>query len=328
MPASTELQTPRYPVRLVALRTGLTPHVLRAWERRYGVVSPARTEGGQRLYSDLDIERLQLLRRLTERGHAISRIASLPLTDLARLDEETAGTEDAGASADGEGRRGDEVEEIRPRSVGESVAAVLRATRRLDAVALQASLEQAALTLGVPVFIDEVVAPALIRLGDGWVEGSVSVAQEHMATAVFRRILGWLFRVYEVSGTAPRLVVATPPGQVHELGALMVAASAAAEGWGVTYLGPDLPVADLLSAVDQTGARAVALSAVYVPEGVDLLATLTGIRAGLPEQVQLLVGGAATSGIAADAEAAGALLIASLPELRSMLRRLATGTSG
>ena len=140
------------------------------------------------------------------------------------------------------------------------------------------------------------MAPALVRIGHGWAEGSVSVAQEHMATAVFRRVLGWLFRVYEVRGTAPRLVVATPPGQVHEFGALMVATSAAAEGWGVTYLGPDLPVADLVSAVGQTGARAVAVSAVYVPEGGDLLAALREMRAGLPERVPLLVGGAATAG--------------------------------
>jgi cobalamin-dependent methionine synthase I len=93
----------------------------------------------------------------------------------------------------------------------------------------------------------------------------------------------------------------------------------------VTYLGPDLPVADLLSAVGQTGARAVAVSAVYVPEGVDFLAALREMRAGLPEQVPLLVGGAATPEIAAEAEAAGARVIASLPELRAMLRRLAAG---
>ena len=121
---------------------------------------------------------------------------------------------------------------------------------------------------------------------------------------------------------APRLVVATPPRQVHEFGALMVATSAAGEGWAVTYLGPDLPVADLVSAVRQTGARAVALSAVYVPEGADLLTALREMRAGLPERVPLLVGGAATSEIAAEAEAAGARVIASLPELRAMLRRL------
>ena len=177
-----EFRTPRYPVRLVAFRTGLTPHVLRAWERRYGVVSPPRTDGGQRLYSDLDIERLRLLRRLTDRGHAIGRIASLPIAELARLDEETGGAEEGAASSNGEGSRADEAEQTRARSVGESIAAVLRATRRLDAVELQAVLEQAAVTLGVPVFIEEVVAPALVRVGHGWAEGSVSVAQEHMAT--------------------------------------------------------------------------------------------------------------------------------------------------
>jgi DNA-binding transcriptional MerR regulator/methylmalonyl-CoA mutase cobalamin-binding subunit len=323
MVEAIESQTPRYPVRLVAVRTGLTPHVLRAWERRYGVVTPARTEGGQRLYSDLDIERLRLLRRLTDRGHAIGRIASLPIAELARLDEETGGADEGAALSDGKVSPTDEAEQTRARSVGESIAAVLRATRRLDAVKLQAVLEQAAVTLGVPVFIDEVVAPALVSVGHGWAEGSVSVAQEHMATAIFRRVLGWLFQVYEVKSNAPRLVVATPPTQVHEFGALMVAISAAADGWAVTYLGPDLPVADLVSAVGQTGARAVAVSAVYVPEVADLLAALREMRAALPERVPLLVGGAATSEIAPEAEAAGARVIASLPELRAMLRRLA-----
>ena len=321
MTDALESRTPRYPVRLVAVRTGLTPHVLRAWERRYGVVSPARTKGRQRLYSDLDIERLRFLRRLTDRGHAISRIALLPIAELARLDEET-GMEGGAASADGTSRT-DESEQAHAGGVGEAIAAALRAIRRLDGIELQAVLERAAVTLGMPVFIDEVVAPALVRVGHGWAEGSVSVAQEHMATAVFRRVLGWLLRVYEVKDTAPRLIVATPPSQVHELGALMVATNAAAEGWRVTYLGPDLPVADLVSAAGQTGARAVAISAVYVPEDVDLLAALREMRAGLPERVPLIVGGAATPEIQVEAEAAGALVIRSLPELRAMLRRLA-----
>src|SRR6185312_15063414 len=87
MNPSAEASAARYPVRLVALRTGLSPHLLRAWERRYRVVTPRRSEGGQRLYSDLDIERLAQLKRLVEGGHAISRIASLPLEALAELEE-------------------------------------------------------------------------------------------------------------------------------------------------------------------------------------------------------------------------------------------------
>ena len=319
-----DAQTPRYPVRLVSVRTGLSPHVLRAWERRYGVVSPTRTEGGQRLYSDLDIERLVRLRRLTDRGHAIRRIASLPLAQLARLDEETAAEQDRAALMDGHAAGTDEAAQVRAAKVQDSIAAAMRATARLDAVELQAVLERAAVTLGVPVFIDEVVAPTLARIGHGWAERTVSVGQEHMATAVFRRVLGWLFRVYEVRGEAPRLVVATPPTQVHELGALMVAASAAAEGWGVTYLGADLPVADLVTAARATAARAVAISAVYVSERTDLLAVLREIRTALPEEVPLLVGGAATSEIRTEAAAEGALVLETLAELRALLRRLAT----
>ena len=316
MTDSADSQTPRYPVRLVALRTGLTPHVLRAWERRYRVVTPTRSDGGQRLYSQLDVERLSRLRRLTERGHAIGRLASLELDELTRLDEESGVETAPNPQPDAKAVRSSEG------SVRGVAAAALRATQRLDGVELQAVLERAAVTLGVPDFLDGIVAPVLVDIGRGWRERSVSVAQEHLATAVFRRVLGWLLGVYEVDGAAPRLVVATPPGQVHELGALMVAVSAAAEGWAVTYLGPDLPVADLVSAVVQTGARAVAISVVYVPDGRDVAAALRETCAGLPAQVPLILGGAAAPAIRLEREVAGVIVIDSLPELRALLRRL------
>jgi DNA-binding transcriptional MerR regulator/methylmalonyl-CoA mutase cobalamin-binding subunit len=298
---------PRYPVRLVAFRTGLSPHVLRAWERRYLVVSPSRSDGGQRLYSDLDVERLLRLRRLTDRGHAIGRIAALPLAELVRLEEESAGR-DSGAPSESAADAAD------------AAASALQATRRLDPTELQAVLERAAVTLGTPVFVDQVVGPLLERIGHGWSQRSVSVAQEHMATAVIRRVLGWLLRLYEARNGAPRLVVATPPHHTHELGALMAAASAAAEGWNVTYLGPDLPVADLVSAAGQSGARAVALSAVHQPEGGDLLGALRETRSRLPNDVALLVGGTDALQRRADVEAAGARVIESLAEFRGLLR--------
>jgi methanogenic corrinoid protein MtbC1 len=288
------------------------------------VVSPTRSDGGQRLYSDLDVERLLRLRRLTDRGHAIRRIAALPLEELARLEQEVeAGGDAARRLAADRGLEAGDAEQATTEHAESAVASALQAARRLDPIELEAVLERAAVTLGVPIFIDEVVAPALMRIGHGWAQGSVSVAQEHMATAVFRRVLGWLFRVYEVKGPAPRLVVATPPGQQHEMGALMVAASAAAEGWSVTYLGPDLPVAELLSAARQTDTDAVAVSAVSAGEAGDLAVVLREIRSGLPDRVPLLVGGAAVPGIRRDAEAAGALVLDSLPELRVVLRRLA-----
>ena len=235
---------------------------------------------------------------------------------MSRLDEESASDEDADESPEARADRAS------AGSTPDIAAAALRATHSLDAVELQAVLERAAVTLGVPEFLDGVVAPVLENIGRGWREHSVSVAQEHLATAVFRRVLGWLLGVYEVAGPGPRLVVATPPGQVHELGALMAAVSAAAEGWAVTYLGPDLPVADLLSAVAQTEARAVAISVVYLPDGRDVVGALRETRAGLPSRVPLLIGGAAAPAIQLEPEVAGVVVISSLPELRALLRRM------
>ena len=316
MPEPADPLTQRYPVRLVALRTGLTPHVLRAWERRYGVVAPTRSDGGQRLYSQLDIDRLSVLRRLTERGHAIGHLARLDLAELTRLDEEDATAAATSLPSEAAVARPSES------NVATLAEAALEATRRLDAAELQTILERAAVTLGVPEFLEEVVAPVLESIGRGWRDRSVSIAQEHLATVVFRRVLGWLLGVYVIDGGAPRLVVATPPGQVHELGALMVAVSAAAEGWAVTYLGADLPVADLVSAAAATDAHAVAVSIVYVGDDLDVAAAVRQTRAGLPAGVPLLLGGAAVSAIGPERALPGVVVIDSLAELRVVLRRM------
>ncbi len=144
-----------------------------------------------------------------------------------------------------------------------------------------------------------------------------------MATAVFKRVLGWLLGVYEVKGPAPRLVVATPPGEMHELGALMVAVTAAAEGWYVTYLGPDLPVADLLDAARQSDARAVAISAVHVPDRSALEQSIRMTRQSLPRWIPLLLGGAAAPELELEPPEQGVLIVHNLTELRGLLARLA-----
>jgi MerR family transcriptional regulator, light-induced transcriptional regulator len=307
----SSFDTPRHPVRLVANRTGLSPHVLRAWERRYGVVAPHRSQGGQRLYSDYDVERLRRLRQLTGRGHSISLIATLSLADLERLEEQ--------APPAPAPRRAGEVESS---AAAEVVGEALGAVGRLDAEELQAVLQRGAITLGGPVFLDEVVSPAVEAVGDGWSSGTLSVAKEHMSTAVFRRVLEWQLGAYRVGGDMPRLVVATPPGEAHELGALMVAVSGVGEGWGITYLGPDLPVGDLLAAARDIEARAVALSTVYSPNDEKLLAAVKAAREGLPKRTPLIIGGAAANRLREPMDASGAIVLDSLPELRARLREL------
>jgi methanogenic corrinoid protein MtbC1 len=280
------------------------------------VVVPIRSEGGQRLYSDLDVERLRLLRRLTLSGHAISRIANLPTDALTQLD---AVANETGSPQPTDGLADD--------SLHDFTESALRATRRLDHWTLQTLLERAAITLGAPDFLDHVAAPTLDEIGRGWAAGTVSVAQEHLATAVFRRVLGWLLGVYEVKDPAPRLLVATPAGEMHELGALMVAVAAAAEGWYVTYLGPDLPVDDLLEAASASGATAVALSVVHALDFGALLDAIRRTREGLPAGTPLLLGGAAASGLGLDRADNGVMLVESLEELRLLLGRLAGGAA-
>ena len=314
MPADpADSAVPRYPVRVVATRTGLSPHVLRAWERRYQVVVPTRSEGGQRLYSDLDIERLRRLRRLAESGHAISRLAGLSLEQL----DQVRGEEPQRAEPGGE------MEEA-----GSRVEEALDAATRFDSARFEAVLERAAISLGVSTFLDQIAVPSLKRIGQAWADGSFSVAQEHMATAALRRVLGWLLRINEVSGPAPHIVVATPSRQLHELGALMAAVSAAAEGWRVTYLGPDLPLADLVGAVQETGADAVALSIVSPDESDGLFAALRRPGEGLPAEVPLIVGGAAMQQRRREAESVGALVVETMPEFRALLARLSEGRAG
>lgn len=302
---------PRHPVRLAALRTGLTPHTLRAWERRYGVVAPGRSQGGQRLYSDLDLQRLKLLRRLNERGHSIGRLAGASLAELQR----TAREEDLpGLREPKEPTSESGAEEVR--------SAALAAGRKLDASQLQAVLERAAVTLGVSDFLDLVAGPSLQKIGQSWSEGTMSIAQEHLASAVFRRVLASILRVYEVTNGAPRLVVATPPRHVHELGAMLAADAAAAEGWAVTYLGADLPIADLLASARQVGANVVALSVVYPKVDAGLIIDLEQLRSGLEPPAVILLGGAAAVEDRERLSALGAQVVDSLGELRLALRRM------
>jgi len=306
---NSERELPRHPVRLVAQRTGLSSHVLRAWERRYGVVAPTRTVGGQRLYTDADIERLKLLRTLVARGGAISQLAQLSAADLARRVE----AEGVG------GAEGQPNEAERELGAARWRELMLMAIMGLDSAGLRKQLERGVVALGVPQFLDRVVAPVLVEIGLRWRRGELGIVHEHMATVVIRQVLGWVRETAETGEPAPALVVATPPNQVHEGGAMLVAAAAAAEGWRVIYLGADLPPAEIAAAALRTRARAVALSVIHPPDDPTLGAHLRALRQALPAELPLLVGGAAAESYRGQIEAAEGEIVADLAELRSAL---------
>jgi DNA-binding transcriptional MerR regulator/methylmalonyl-CoA mutase cobalamin-binding subunit len=311
MPKAPSIAPTLHPVRMVVQRTGLTPDLLRAWERRYGVVKPTRTAGGQRLYSDADVARLSVLKRAVEGGRTISQVA--PLDDAAIR---------AMIDADLAAARAQPLRAV-PFATddGDSVlAAALKAVDEFDGPVLEQQLRAAALRFSVDAMLDEVLSPLLFTIGSLWHAGALDPANEHMATATIRRVLGWMMDQSAMGVGAPTIVVATPTGQTHEMGAMLVAATVAARGWRVVYLGADLPATEIANAAVRTRARAVAISIVYPLDDGRLAGELQRLRDALPAQMPVVVGG---SGAAAysDAIAKAALIpVGTLPALREWLR--------
>lgn len=302
--------TPHHSIGVVERRTGLPAHTIRAWERRYGAVEPERSEGGHRLYSEAEIRRLSLLAELTAAGHRIGQIASLDTGRLRELARPEGDAEPSGADG-----------AVRSRPGAASVGELLEAVRTYDGDRLEEAFRRAALTMSAHGLIEEVVAPLMVRIGDAWERGEISPAQEHLASGVVMRTLGWLLENCEPTGEAPRAVVATPAGQVHNLGALLAASTAAASGWRVTYLGGDLPADEIARTVREVGARAVAISVVH-PETSELAEQLERLRSGTSDGTALLVGGRAAEARAPAVEAAGGRLLRDYAELRRTLEEL------
>ncbi len=298
----------QYPIQLVARLTGLSAHVIRIWEQRYRAVEPQRTATKRRLYSQRDIERLNLLRDLTQAGHSIGQVAQLPTDKLGKL---------MAASPNLHARAPRAAAEA-PKSISfveECVAAI----QSLDAHALDDALKRGTTALGALGLLQRVVAPLTQTIGDLWREGTLTAAHEHFASAAIRIFLGNLAKPFGAMDDAPVLVVATPAGQVHELGALLVGATAANLGWQVTYLGASLPAAEIAGAAQQRRARAVALSLVYPEDDPRLGGELTLLRDSLAAEVKLLAGGRAMPAYRDALETVGALPIENLAQLGATL---------
>jgi MerR family transcriptional regulator, light-induced transcriptional regulator len=300
----TGSQAPLHPIGVVARRTGITLHVLRAWERRYAVVAPERTAGGQRLYSDADIERLRLLRQVTEAGHGISQVAHLSDAELAGL-----------VSADAE-RSGAPAEE----TAGEFREACLAAGERMDGEAVQAALMRGVVSLRPREFMGEVLLPVLREVGERWHAGRIGPAHEHVVSQAARRVLHWLLDAYDAQPGSPVLLTTTPAGELHEFGAMAASAVGMDEGWRVIYLGASLPAGEVVRAARQVRASIVALSVVSVPADDAVVAEVSALAAHVPAGVPLVVGGAGAAAQSAALQDAGAQVLPDLDALRDMLR--------
>ena len=299
----------RHPIGVVARRTGMKPDLIRAWERRYSAVEPGRTQTRRRSYSDDDIARLLLLRRVVSSGRGIGQIAHLSNQELrALLAEGPALADPAPAGA------------APPEETAESCLTLcLSAARRLDVRDLEQQLERASVVLGRHNLLEQLLSPLMQQIGELWQRGELRPVHEHMASSVVRSFVGSLRAAHHAASGAPQLLVTTPVRQLHELGALIAAASAASDGWQVTYLGPDLPAEEIAAAAVQTGAKAVALGIVYPPDDALLPEEIRRLRRMLPRTTELTVGGRAAPSYSAVLDETGARRVESLREMREEL---------
>lgn len=300
-----------YPIQVVSERTGLSAHVIRIWEKRYNAVKPARTAGNRRLYSEEDVARLRVLRQLTEVGHSIGYVATLPTEKLRVLLNETSGSPGPSVSS---------VAALEPASDA-LLAKALGAVARMDAEALGGVLKQAEIRLGHQGVLQRLVAPLAQAIGEQWRTGQITAAHEHFATAALRFFLAHAAKPFASTPNAPALVVTTPAGQLHELGALLAGAAAANLGWRVIYLGPSLGAAEIAGAAHQHQARAVTLSLVYPEDDAQLPGELKRLRELLPE-TPIIVGGRAAPAYREALDAIGAERLEDLSDFGAALDRL------
>jgi DNA-binding transcriptional MerR regulator/methylmalonyl-CoA mutase cobalamin-binding subunit len=273
------------PIGYVALATGLSPHVIRVWERRYRAVAPERSGKRRRLYSQEDIDRLNLLKRARMSGRRIGSVAALDeetLYGIGRNDLNAAGSPETSIE--------------RNHGVAgpfEPLGACERAVRNLDASALFLALRRAEIRLPRMSLLTDVVAPLMHGVGDGWSAKRLGIMHEHFASNIVKAFLSDLLGRAEVDSRAPLMVVATPSGQYCEIGAMTAGVAAAHRGWKVLFFGADLPGEEIAAAVASKEAEAVCLSITCRSRMDTTSRELNRLRQQLPGEVRVLVGGQA-----------------------------------
>jgi len=300
-----------YPIGYVALASGLSPHVIRVWEKRYGAVTPERTGKRRRLYSQRDIDHLKLLKSARSKGQRIATAVKLDEEILYRISrDENQPTGPAESKAEELKRFADS---------SELLEACLEAVRRIDASALSHGLRRAGAHLSRPSLLSGVITALMQKVGDGWADGSFRIMHEHFASNVVKGFLWEMIRSVPTDEQALRMVVTTPAGQLCEIGAMTTAAAAADCGWNALYFGPNLPAEEIAAAVLHEQAGAVALS-ISCQTRADLLEReLAALRQSLGDGVPVFVGGRAACAYQPAITAAGGRCFQSLREFTDFL---------
>ena len=255
---------------------GLSLDTRRAWERRYKAVVPERSNRG-RMYGRAEIDRLVVLAKLVQKGHAIGGIASLDSQQLQDLLTQQQSQMPAEAST---------VDLLEP---------ILSAIGKFDAATARDEINRFAAFLSPRDFVYQAVVPLMREIGIRWHDGTVSIAQEHMLTQLLRDVLGSMLRIYQSSGRSKKFIFATPVGETHEFGLLAAAMLTSMRGIEAIYLGSNLPAQDIADAAKITSASVVVLG-VALPS-MNTSSEISSLAEAMPLDAELWIGGAGGSAL-------------------------------
>ena len=258
----------RWRIKEFAALVGVQEPTLRAWERRYHLLQPERSDGGYRLYSPADARRIRSMQAHMARGLAAAQAAALAVNESGR-------------------------EIVAPSDPGELVAGLLAAAEAFDATGFDALLD-AAFRAGTVGAIRDVVLPVLVEVGRRWERGELTVGHEHFASHLIERRLLSAARGWE-SARGPLALLACAPGERHTLGLVCFGLVLADRGWRIAYLGADTPVDQIAQMSASLRPAAVVLCAL---DPRHLLADADVIAALGRRHHTILAGSAATAAMA------------------------------
>ena len=293
---------PTHSIKAAAQSTGLSVETLRAWERRYAAVSPYRDTNGRRLYSTSELVRLRLLRKATEMGHPISKLADLEEESLRELLDDAASDQHA-------------------QQAWMLVQQVLRGVERYRQDECYQTLEMAMVMLTPSDMVNRVLSPALQEVGDRWQSGEFSIAQERLLTSTVQSLITSLINTYRKTSAGSSMVFSTLNGERHELGLLMSAYLAASRGLRCHYMGAGLPADEIARVVEYTGSNRVAISAVAIDDPA-LVIELAALCQALKGRAEVWVGGAAGEKIVAEVEAENCTYLANQKALEESIESM------
>lgn len=247
---------PLYNTKAVSQETGVPADTFRAWERRYGVPRPHRTDGGHRLYSERDIATIRWLRDRTAEGMTISQAVAL-MTNGSDVKLSWLNT----------------AVETEAHSWERLNSQFLAALIDFDERRAERVLGEAFAIYPMDEVFHRVIQPTMVEIGEMWHQGKLSVTTEHFATQFVRRKLASVLNTYAVTEGQGRglLLVGCAPSEQHDLGALLLAAMLVRHGWQVVYLGPQVPLKDLIDTVQHLQPDMVCMSASSIETALELV---------------------------------------------------------